>query len=189
MNATPKLPPRLSPSDAVLIVIDIQEKFRDKIHGLDRVLENTERLISFAGHLDIPVIVTEHYPRGLGVTVPEVREACDPFEPIEKIDFSCAGCGPFMDRIRKLGRSQVLLCGIETHVCVYQTARDLLADGRQVVAAVDAVSSCSAANREIGLAAMRDLGVQLLGTQMIMFDLLQKAGTPQFKLVAPLLKD
>jgi nicotinamidase-related amidase len=183
------LPDRLDRRRTVLVVIDIQEKFRDVIHGIDRVLAGTERMIRFCRHLDIPVVVTEHYPRGLGVTVSEVRSLCQPFEPIEKIAFSCAGNATFNRTIHDLGRDQVILCGIETHVCIYQTAFDMLRQGKQVTVAVDAVSSCSAADREIGLRRMAELGVQQMGVQMMMFELLGEAGTPEFKAVAGLLKN
>ena len=184
-----ELPDRLHADRAVLVVVDIQEKFRDVIWGIEQVIANTERLIRFAQLMDIPVVATEHYPRGLGVTVPEVRNLCTPFNPIEKIDFSCAGCAPFNKAISDLKRDQVILCGIETHVCIYQTAFDLLRQGKQVVTAVDAVSSGSAANREVGLQRMAALGVQNMSCQMLMFEIVQKAGTADFKAVAPLLKD
>ena len=185
----PDLPARLDRKRAVLVVVDIQEKFRDLIHGMERVMANTERLIRFCQHLGIPIVATEHYPRGLGVTVPEIRNLCSPFAPIEKITFSCAGHGPFNKAITDLGRDQIILVGIETHVCIYQTAFDLLRQGKQVVVAVDAVSSCSAANREIGLQRMGEIGVQRHGAQMIMFEILGEAGTADFKLVAGLLKE
>ncbi len=185
----PNLPDRLSADRCVLVVIDIQEKFRDLIHGMDQVLAGTDRLIRFCQQLEIPMVATEHYPRGLGVTVPEIRNLCSPFEPIEKIDFSCAGCAPFNKALNDLNSDQVILCGIEAHVCVYQTAFDLLRQGKQVIVAVDAVSSCSAANREIGLRRTAELGAQNMGVQMLMFEILGKAGTPEFKNVANLLKD
>ncbi len=183
------LPDRLTAARSVLVVIDIQEKFREAIHGMDQVLAGTERLIRFCQQLNIPIVATEHYPRGLGVTVPEIRNLFSSFTPIEKIDFSCAGCGPFNKALTDLGRDQIILCGIETQVCIYQTAFDLLRQRKQVSVAVDAVSSCSAANREIGLQRMSEIGVQSMGVQMIMFEILGKAGTPEFKDVAGLLKD
>ncbi len=183
------LPDRLTADRTVLVVIDIQEKFRDIIHGMEQVMAGTDRLIRFCQQLDIPIVFTEHYPRGLGVTVSEIRNLCSPFEPIEKIDFSCAGCGPFNKTLTDLKRDQIILCGIESHVCIYQTAFDLLRQGKQVSVAVDAVSSCSAANREIGLRRMAELGVQSMGVQMLMFEILEKAGTPEFKDVAGLLKE
>ncbi len=183
------LPDRLTADRAVLVVVDMQEKFRDIIHGMEQVMANTKRLIRFSQQLDIPIVTTEHYPRGLGVTVSEIRTLQSPFNPIEKIDFSCAGCAPFNKAINDLGRDQIILCGIEAHVCIYQTACDLMRQGKQVSVAVDAVSSCSAANREIGLRRMSEVGVQSMGVQMLMFEILGKAGTPVFREVAELLKD
>ena len=183
------IPDRLEAGKSVLVVVDIQERFRQLIHGLDQVLAATERLIRFCQLMDIPIVVTEHYPHKLGVTIAELRRCFTPFNPIEKIHFSCCGCEDFNSRLNELGRSQIILCGIETHVCIYQTAADLRREGKQVAVAVDAVSSCSAANREIGLQNLTRLGVQNMGVQMLMFELLHKAGTRQFKAATGLLKE
>jgi nicotinamidase-related amidase len=183
------LPDRLQRDRCVLVVIDIQERFRDLTHGFDEVLAATDRMVRFCQHLKIPIVVTEHYPRGLGVTVPELRELFRPFKPLEKIHFSCAQDAGFSEALAGSGRDQVLLTGIESHVCVYQTAFDLLRRGLQVAVAEDAVSSCSNRNRLLGLDHMRTLGAQIMGSQMIMFEILGQAGTPDFKTVAPLLKN
>ena len=189
MTTPHPVPDRLDPRKTVLVVVDLQERFRSLIHGMDRVVATTDRLIRFCGELEIPVLVTEHYSRKLGVTLSELRSLFSPFEPVEKIHFSCAGNKEFNTRLETLGRTQIILCGIETHVCIYQTALDLMREGKQVAAVVDAVSSCSASNREIGLSAMAGAGVQLMGAQMAMFELLHRAGTPEFKRVSGLLKD
>lgn len=183
------IPDRLQADRAVLVVVDLQEKFRDLIHGMDQVLARTGRLIRFCQQLEIPIVVTEHYPKGLGVTIAEVRNGFRDFAPIEKINFSCCGCDAFNAELDRLGRDQVILCGIEAHVCIYQTAADLLRDGKQVALAGDAVSSCSADNRHLGLVRMAELGVQSMGVQMLMFEILREAGTPTFKKVAGLLQD
>jgi len=189
MTESIDVPDRFTRNRTALVVVDIQERFRDLIHGMDQVLANTERLIRFSQHLDIPIIVTEHYSRGLGVTVTELRNLFSPLHPIEKIHFSCCGADDFNRRLAKINRNQIILCGIETHVCIYQTASDLRRSGKQVAVAVDAVSSVSAANRDIGLANLERIGAQNMGTQMLMFELLRRAGTDEFKLVAPLVKD
>lgn len=189
MNSEQRLPTRLEPERAVLVVIDLQERFRDLIHGMDQVLERSGRLIAFCRQLEIPVLVTEQYPRGLGVTVTEIREACRPFTAYEKTAFSCAGSPEFLQALRATGRTQVVLCGIETHVCVYQTACDLLREGFQVALAADAVSSCNAADRDLGLQRLRDVGADVMGTQMIMFEIVREAGTPAFRSVAALLRN
>lgn len=189
MSDCKTLPDRLDRERCLLVVVDIQERFRGLIHGLDGVLAATERLVRGCQALQIPVLVTEHYPRGLGVTVPEIRELFRPFAPLEKIHFSCAGDDGFAKAVAAGGRDQILLCGIETHVCIYQTAFDLLRGGKQVAVAADAVGSCVAADRAVGLARMGELGVQIMGTQMILFEILGRAGTPEFKALAPLLKN
>lgn len=183
------MPDRIVRHRTVLVVVDIQKRFRDLISRMDQVLDRTGRLIQFCRALDIPILVTEHYPQGLGATVPEVQSLLEPFNPIEKIHFSCWGCDEFKQQFKALGRDQVILAGIETHVCIYQTAADLRREGRQVALAADAVSSCSKANRKLGLKACRELDVQILGTQMLMFELLERAGTDEFKTVAKLLQD
>ncbi|MFT5233468.1 MAG: isochorismate hydrolase [Candidatus Krumholzibacteriia bacterium] len=187
--SNPKVPDRLTADRMVLVVVDIQEKFRDMIHGMDQVIGNSERMIQFCQQMDIPFIVTEQYPRGLGATVSEIRNICSPLNPVEKVEFSCAANAEFNKQISDLGRDQMVLCGIETHVCIYQTAHDLLRQGKQVALVTDAVSSLSAANRETGLRRLSELGVQSMATQMVMFEVLGKAGTPEFKLVSHLLKE
>lgn len=184
-----KLPRRLKLNRSVLVVVDIQETFRKLIHDMGHVIANTSRLMRFSERLEVPVIVTEHYPEKLGGTVPQLAGLAAAGEPVEKISFSCAGDAGFLARLHATRRDQVILCGIETHVCVYQTARDLLADGFQVIAAADAVSSRQISNRNLGLAYMRDLGVQIMTTEMIMFELLRVARTPEFKSVADVLKE
>lgn len=185
----PSLLERFTADRCVLVVVDLQEKFRDLIHGMDQVVDGSSRLIRFCQALDIPILVTEHYPRGLGVTLSEIRRLIQPFSCIEKIHFSCGGNPEFNEAVEKLGRDQIILCGIETHVCIYQTAFDLASDGHQVAVAVDAVSSCSPSDREIGLKRMSEIGIQSMGVQMLMFEILKKAGTEQFKKVAPFIKE
>ncbi len=186
---SPHVPDRLEPGRTVLVVIDIQEKFQDLIYRMDMVLDGTTRLVRFCQELDIPVLVTEHYSKGLGATVDRIQDLFTPHRPIEKIHFSCAGNEAFSQALADTGRDQVVLCGIETHVCVYQTARDLLREGKQVAVAADAVSSCAKANHKLGLRCLREIGAQTPGVQMLMFDILARAGTSEFKKVAPLLRN
>ena len=188
MCSDSRVPDRLEPRRAALVVIDLQDRFRGLIHGLDQVLAGTKRLIEFCRILRIPIVVTEHYPRGLGETINELRLLFDDFAPVEKIHFSCWGDDGFQRKLAALRRDQIILCGIEAHVCVYQTACDLLRAGKQVAVALDAVSSCRAADREIGLARMSAVGVQNMGVQMLMFELLNRAGTDDFKAVKHLLR-
>ncbi len=184
----PGLPPRLEKVRTALVVVDMQEKFRPLIAGMDEIVRNCGRLIRFCDRLDLPIVITEQYPQGLGRTLPELAELVPNVAPIEKVSFSCAGDSHFTTRLQSLRRDQVVLCGIETHVCVYQTAYDLRAAGLHVALAADAIGSRLATNREIGLARMRELGAQLMSTEMIMFEILRVAGTPDFKAVADVLR-
>lgn len=173
----------------MLVVTDLQERFRGLIRGMDQVRERSLCLIAFCRQFGVPVLVTEQYRRSLGVTMTEVREACRPFTAIGKMMFNCTGDAALNEALPATGRDQVVLCGIETHVCVYQTACDLPRDGKQVALAADAVSSCRPAHRDLGLQRPRDVGANVMGTQMIRFEILREAGTPVFKRVSALLRN
>ncbi len=183
------VPDRLEKHRLALVVIDIQERFRDLIFAMPKVLKGSSRLIRAFRELELPVLVTEHYSRGLGVTMHEIRGLLGGVKPLEKITFSCDGDAGFRAALGALNRDQVVLCGIEAHVCVYQTARDLMDRGKQVAVAADAVSSRHADAREVGLAHMRRIGVQVMNVEMILFEMLREAKTPDFKALAPILKD
>ena len=181
-------PPAFTKDDSVLVVVDIQGLFRSLIDDIGLVIANSSRLMRFFAKLDLPMVVTEHYPEKLGGTVPELAELTTS-PPVEKISFSCAGCDDFISRLEATGRRQVILCGIETHVCVYQTARDLLEKGFQVAVAADAVSSRLALSRDLGLRAMEQVGTRIMSTEMLMFEILQVALTDDFRAVAAELKE
>lgn len=182
------VPDRLEKHRVALVVIDIQERFRDLIHGQDQLLHGTSRLIRAFRELDMPIVVTEHYSRGLGVTMPEIRSHLSGIQPIEKLSFSCDGNPEFRKAIDSLNRDQVILCGIEAHVCVYQTARDLMDRGKQVAIAADAVSGRHASEREVAIRHMQRIGVQVMNVEMILFEILREAKTPDFKTIQPILK-
>ncbi|MEZ4387853.1 MAG: hydrolase [Candidatus Krumholzibacteriia bacterium] len=182
------VPDRLEKHRTVLVVIDIQERFRDLLHARDQLLAGAGRLIRAFRELEMPVLVTEHYSRGLGVTMPELRAHLVDITPIEKIAFSCDGDPGFRKALDALNRDQMILCGIEAHVCVYQTARDLMDRGKQVAIAADAVSARHQADREIGLRHMQRIGVQVMNVDMILFEILREAQTADFKRIQPILK-
>ena len=165
---------------AALVVVDVQEAFRPAVEGFDDVVENTRRLIEGAKILGIPTVVTEQYPKGLGHTVEELGQV----EPVEKTCFSAARA----DGFDLNGRDQALVCGIETHVCVSQTAHDLLERGVEVHVARDAVSSRSAENRELGLHKMESSGAVLSSVETALFELCGAAGSDEFKQVQGLVK-
>jgi nicotinamidase-related amidase len=177
---------KLDRSRAALAVIDVQEAFRPAVLDFERVAANVAVLIQGARILEMPVVVTEQYPTGLGETVPEVAEHLEGVEPIEKLCFSAVDANRFPAALE--GRDQIVLCGIETHVCVNQTAEDLLATGREVHVVQDAVSSRTVANRDLGLQKMEHSGATLTSVEMALFELLRAAGTPEFKQVQALVK-
>lgn len=169
---------------AALVVVDVQEAFRPAVLDFDRVAGAAATLVRGARILDLPVIVTQQYPKGLGATVPEVTEHLDGIEPLDKVCFSAAAAEGFDLQ----GRDQALLCGIESHVCVSQTAHDLLDRGVQVHVARDAVSSRTEENRELGLHKMEGSGAVVTSVETALFELLGAAGSDEFKQVQGLIK-
>jgi nicotinamidase-related amidase len=169
---------------AVLVVVDVQEAFRAAVAGFDRVVGEVARLVEGAKVLGIPILVTEQYPKGLGRTVSELAEHLDGIEPIEKVCFSAAQADGFDPG----GREQALVCGIESHVCVSQTAHDLLDRGMEVHVARDAVSSRTEENRELGLHKMEGSGAVVTSVETALFELLGAAGSDEFKEVQRLVK-
>lgn len=165
-----------------LVVIDVQEAFAKAVERFDEVARQTAILVQGAQVLGLPLLVTEQYPRGLGDTVPAVRDVLGDVERLPKTVFSAAQA----DGFDLQGRDQVLMCGIETHVCVNQTAHDLLAGGIEVHVAVDAVSSRTAANRDLGLRKMEESGAILTSVETALFELLGAAGSDEFKTIQKL---
>jgi nicotinamidase-related amidase len=176
---------KLDRERAALVVVDVQEAFRKAVPDFDSVARAAAILADGARALGIPIVVTEQYPKGLGTTVPEVADHLpDDLRPIDKVRFSAAEA----DGFDLAGRDQALLCGIETHVCVNQTALDLLARGIEVHVASDAVASRSDANRELGLHRMERAGATLSSVETALFELLGGSDAPEFKQVQELVK-
>jgi nicotinamidase-related amidase len=178
----------LRQTDTVLILVDIQEKLIRVAYESDVLLENIRKMVKGARSLGIPILFTEQYPEGLGPTVPEIRELLADQPPISKLAFSCCREPRFMPVLAGLQRQNILLAGIETHVCVYQTARDLLAADFQVHVLSDAVSSRTLPNRLLGLEAMKGAGAVLSGVEMALFELLEIAQGPTFKEISRLVR-
>jgi nicotinamidase-related amidase len=185
---TDRHPSILRPAEVCLVVVDIQERFRPIQESFPAMVANAVRLVSTARILELPIFVTEQYPKGLGHTVSEVTEALGPTEIHEKSCFSACGTGELWNRVRDLERGQFLVCGIETHVCVSQTVHDLLHHGRSVHVAVDAVESRKAVDRETALRKMERSGATLTTSEMAAFELLGGAAHPRFKQVQALFK-
>ena len=179
---------KLDRARAALVVVDVQEAFRPAVLDFEQVVGNVSVLVRGAGVLGLPTLVTEQYPKGLGHTVSEVAEHLDQVDPIEKVCFSAVQADGFSRALQDGRRDQVLLCGIETHVCVNQTAEDLLADGVEVHVVQDAVTSRTADNRALGLHKMERSGATVTSVETALFELLRQAGTPEFKEVQALIK-
>jgi len=175
---------RLDPERAALVVVDVQEGFRKAIPEFERIAQATATLIQGAEAIGIPMLVTEQYPKGLGETAPEVAEHLpDGAQPLEKVVFSAAEADGFDLK----GRDQTLVCGVEAHVCVNQTALDLLGSGAEVHVAEDAVGSRFPENKRIGLQKMEQAGAVITSVETALFELLRKAGTDEFKTVQKLI--
>ncbi len=170
------------------MVVDVQERLVPAIFERERVVQNTVRLLKGAAILGVPFFATEQYRKGLGATVPEVAGAVAGFAPIEKLAFSACGAAGFLAGLKAKRVSDVLLCGVEAHVCVAQTCLDLLEERFQVFVAADAVSSRTPENYRVGLDRMRAAGAVVVSTEMALFELLGQAGTEEFKQVLGLVK-
>jgi len=171
-----------------LVVIDVQGKLAQLMTDKETLFHNIRILIQSARLLEIPILWCQQVPKALGPTVPEIAELLAGIEPIDKASFSCCGEETFNVKLDKLAPRQVLLCGIETHVCVYQTAMDLMSRAVEVTIVADAVSSRTERNRQIALAALAREGARLGSTEMVLFELLKTAQHPQFNQIAKLVK-
>jgi len=181
---------KMERDQAVLIVIDVQDvlmKKMDREVG-KKVIQNIQTLLTFAKGMAIPILITEQYPKGLGNTVAEIRMEMGSILPIEKVSFSCCGVVAFNNQLNHLRRSQILLAGIETHVCVLQTASDLIQEGYEVHVVADAVCSRKKLDWETGLRWMEKRGAMISTTEIIAFQLLKEAGTEEFRRLSKLLK-
>ncbi len=178
----------LSVEDTVLFVIDMQGNLYESMQDKQFLLENVRKLIRGVQIFGIPVIVTEQIPEKLGPTIEPVASLLPDVMRLPKSDFSCCGDEKIMKALKAAERQQVLLCGIETHVCVYQTAVDLLGFGYDVHLVADAVSSRTVLNREIGIEKMRDEGARLASTEMVLFEWIRTADDPKFKEIFRIVK-
>jgi nicotinamidase-related amidase len=174
--------------DSLLLVVDFQEILFRKCVDRDAVERKAVFLIRCLREMGVPVIVTEQYPKGLGPTSEGIAVALGEFDPMSKTRFSCLGDEGIRGRVEATGRKDIILCGIETHICIYQTARDLLGSGARVHVAVDAVSCRDERDMEVAVQRMREEGARIGTTEMIVYDLLGGAGTEEFRRLLPLLK-
>ncbi len=179
---------RLQVSDTVLFMIDIQEKLVPAIRKNDDLLESTAVLMQGVRLMGVPVIYSEQYPKGLGRTVAKVAEHLPENATLfEKITYTAA-LPEVMEKLKELNAKKILVIGTETHICVYQTVRDLIAAGYDVHVVEDAVGSRTKENKNNGLRLMENMGAIITNVETVLFDLLKRAGTDEFKAVSKLVK-
>jgi nicotinamidase-related amidase len=178
----------LNSQEVALIIIDIQEKLAAVMKYKEQVVNNVLHLVELAKILQIPLLLTEQYPKGLGTTIPEIQEVLLEYAPFEKTAFDCCREEGFLEKVASLGRKKLFLTGMETHVCVLQTTLGLMKAGYIVQVVQDAVCSRFKKNFKVGIEFMRDAGAVITGTETILFQLLEKAGTEPFKIISRRIK-
>ena len=181
-------PLQKTPETTFLILIDVQEKLVAAMHHKASLVENVIRLVKGLRILGVPVLFTEQNPAGLGPTIPPLRLLLADNRPITKLSFSCCGEKAFLDALKVLRRQHALVCGIECHVCVYQSVADLVAQGYEVQVVSDAVASRTLENKEIGLQRCREMGASITSVETILFELLRRAEGPAFKEILGVVK-
>lgn len=182
-------PNTLNSEKTALVVVDLQEAFRSPINDFAQIVSRTSLIVRGFQILGLPVIVTEQYPKGLGKTAEEIVLSLPfDFEYVEKTAFSSCGAASFMDKLRETGASQIVLCGLETHVCINQTAHDLLNENYQVHLLHDCVGSRFTLDKEIALRKMQSSGVIPSSVEMVLFELMSDAKHEQFKAIQELIK-
>jgi nicotinamidase-related amidase len=178
----------LQTENATLLVVDFQGNLAHSMHAKERLFRNAQKLIRGIQVLGIPILWTEQNPKGLGPTIPEIADILSNIQPISKMSFSCCRNDRFMQALKALNRKQILISGIEAHVCVYQTAADMVDLGYEVQVVTDAVSSRNMEDKHIGLQKMRDAGTSLTSVETALFELLKVAEGKPFKDILKIVK-
>ncbi|NLN37998.1 MAG: hydrolase [Smithella sp.] len=178
----------LNRDDAVLVMIDFQGALAQAMHNKENLFACNVKLIHGCKALGLPILVTEQVPEKLGPTIDQLASALGDFTPVAKETFSCFAHQEFRARLEEFGRRQIVLTGIECHICVYQTALDLLQSGYGVHLVADAVSSRTPENRDIGIRAVKSAGARITSTEMVLFELLATAADPQAREIFKIVK-
>jgi len=179
---------KMKSEDTVLVIVDVQERLANVMHKKSHLFENLGKLIKGIKVFNLAILWLEQYPEGLGHTINEIRPLLDDMETIEKITFSAYDSTTFKRKLHELKPANVLVCGIETHICVYQTVRDLITAGYHVEVVADAVSSRTEDNLRIGLDKMCKLGAFKTSVEMVLFELVKIAKGDQFKKILKIVK-
>lgn len=171
----------ITSDNSCLLIIDVQEKLINAVQNPQQVVDNCAWLLQVAHIVGIPILVSEQYPKGLGATVPQLKPHIPADAIMEKLHFSCMSADNCKKNIEDTGCQQIIIAGIETHVCVLQTALELIDNGKDVFIVADAVSSRKTQDMELALLRMRDVGVNVVSKEMVLFEWIKQAGTPLFK--------
>lgn len=179
---------RILKDNALLTVIDVQEKLFSHIAENEKLEKKLNNLIEGMKILNVPIFVTEQYVKGLGSTIPSISESTAGIERVEKMSFSCCGEPSFDLNLKNSSREQIIICGIETHVCVLQTALDLIEEGFAPILVTDAVSSRNLNDKKFAIKRMQQEGVRLATVESILFELARVSGTAGFKAISKLVR-
>ena len=171
----------LRQADSVLVLVDVQERLAPAIADADQVIEKTVTLLKAARRLAVPCLVSEQYPKGLGPTIPPLERLLNEGERFEKVHFSALRADPFRTQVETIGRSQAVLAGMETHVCLLQTAMDFLGRGVETFVVADACGSRRERDKTAALARMTAQGINVVTSEMVLFEWLERAATPDFR--------
>jgi nicotinamidase-related amidase len=179
----------ITPNQTLFLIIDVQGKLARSVYKPDALETNIKKLVGACQVLEVPILVTEQYPKGLGHTIGPVMDLLPGVEPVEKLSFSCCATDDFMKKLRSYNRNDILVAGIETHVCVYQTAVELIDFGYNVHLVADAVSSRSEDNKLLGIRCIEKAGASITSTEMAIFELLRIAEGDRFKAISKIVKE
>lgn len=179
----------INKNDSCLVIVDVQEKLYPYVENKDEIKNKIIKLLKAAKLFSIPVVVTEHYPKGLGKTIEEIASEIKGIPKIEKVTFSCYGSNDFGFSLKSLGKKKVIICGIETHICVAQTVFDLIENEYKLFVAADAVGSRNRFDHDIAIERMKKEGAVISTTEAIMYELMGEASSMLFKEFLKLVKD
>jgi nicotinamidase-related amidase len=178
----------ITTEDTALVLVDVQGKLAQAMHNKEALFENLKKIVKGAQVLGVPILWAEQNPDGLGPTIPEIAELLTDQNPVSKLSFSCCGNEQFMKNLEAVNRKNMVVVGIEAHVCVYQTAADLIDQQYDVQVVADAVASRTPENKQIGLEKCKDAGAGLTSTETVLFELLREARGDRFKDIIQLVK-
>ena len=178
----------ITTEDTALVLVDVQGKLAQSMHNKKDLFENLKKMVKGAQVLGVPILWAEQNPDGLGPTMPEIAELFTNQSPVSKFSFSCCGSDQFLKDLEAVNRKNILIVGIEAHVCVYQTSADLVNLNCDVQVVADAVASRTAENKQIGLEKSKDAGARLTSTETALFELLKEAKGDKFKEIINLVK-